>query len=140
MKTLVEYAKEQFIDINEIKEIRTFYPVCPPDFLDKDQIGKKEFILNESQRKRLENDLLSDRVDLIIITHNNRLKQHSYFKNQIPELFEFINKIREQATVIKAPDNFDEYIKTSVSFNRKVCTAIGNLDHYLRQDCDIITI
>ena len=121
MSTFVQYAKGQLIDINEIKEIRIFYPVCPVNFLDKGQRNKKEFILNQSQTIRLEEDLLSDRRDLIIITSKNRLIQHSYFKGQITELSEFINKINEHATVITAPDNFDEYIfKLSASFNKKI--------------------
>ena len=120
MKTLVEYAKGQFIDINEIKEVRTFYPVCPPEFLADDQRDRKEFILNDSQINRLKSNLLSPIVDLVIITKKNRLIQHSYFDSQITELETFIDELKKHRPAIKAPDNTDEYTKLSGSFNRKV--------------------
>ncbi len=117
---LVEYAERQFIDINEIKEVRTFYPVCPSEFLAEDQKGKTKIILNDTQIKRLKNDLLSVIVDLVIITQKNRLIQHSYFDSQTTELIKFIKELREHRSAIKAPSNTDEYLKKSASFNKKI--------------------
>ena len=118
MPILVEYAKGQFINISEIKEIRTIYPVCPAAFLEKEQIDKKEFTLNESQIKRLKHDLLGERIDLIIITQKNRLIRHSYIERQETELSEFFSQLREHA--IKAPENMNEYRTLSSSLKRKV--------------------